>query len=146
MMTDYDRTELPTAYDQGRDHGPEMIALWMDAIASRLQYTPRVIVDLGCGTGRFSDALATHFEAAVIGIDPSFRMIERALRKPAIGRVYYQLGRAEARPVASASADLSYMSMSLHHFTDPQLAAFECRRALRVGGSIVVRTGTRERI
>jgi hypothetical protein len=38
------------------------------------------------------------------------------------------------------------MSMSLHHFTAPQLAAFECRRALRVGGSIVVRTGTRERI
>ena len=145
-MTDYDRTEIPAAYDRGREHGPEMIALWMDAMASHLHQAPRRILDLGCGTGRFSDALAVRFGADVMGIDPSFKMIARAAQKPRDGRVYYQLGRAEALPIRSRSIDLVFMSMSLHHFADARLAAAECRRALDDRGCVFVRTGTRERI
>jgi ubiquinone/menaquinone biosynthesis C-methylase UbiE len=145
-MTDYDRTEIPAGYDRGRDHGPEMLAQWMDAIASHLHQAPRRILDLGCGTGRFSDALAVRFGVDVMGVDPSFRMIARAVRKPRDGRVYYQLGRAEALPIRSRSIDLVFMSMSLHHFADARLAAAECRRALDDRGYVFVRTGTRERI
>lgn len=29
------------------------------------------IVDLGCGTGRYSEALAAHSDARVVGVDPS---------------------------------------------------------------------------
>jgi len=36
------------------------------------------ILDLGCGTGRFSAALRARFEAEVIGIDPSKKMLEQA--------------------------------------------------------------------
>lgn len=145
-MTDYDRSDIPARYDCGRDHGPEMLALWMDAIASRLNRRPRRILDLGCGTGRFSDALAIRFGADVIGVDPSFKMIECAVQKPRSGRVYYQLGRAEAIPLCSGSIDLIFMSMSLHHFRDAQLAAAECRRVLRDHRCVFVRTGTRERM
>ena len=38
------------------------------------------------------------------------------------------------------------MSMSFHHFTDRRQAARECRRVLREGGTLFVRTGTREQI
>lgn len=143
-MTDYDRTGIPARYDSGRDHGPEMVALWMEATATHVNQRPRRILDLGCGTGRFSDALAVRFRADVVGVDPSLKMIERAVQKPRSGRVYYQLGRAEAIPLCSGSIDLIFMSMSLHHFKDARLAAAECRRVLGDHRCVFVRTGTRE--
>lgn len=145
-MTDYDRTGIPARYDRGRDHGPEMVAFWMEAVASHVNQRPRRILDLGCGTGRFSDALAVRFGADVVGVDPSFKMIERAVRKPRSGRVYYQLGRAEMIPLGLGSIDLIFVSMSLHHFSDARLAAAECRRVLRDHRCVFVRTGTREQM
>jgi ubiquinone/menaquinone biosynthesis C-methylase UbiE len=146
-MTDYDRTDIPAAYDRGRDHGPEVMNLWMDEIASRVQGHPVTsILDLGCGTGRFSEGLADHFGAEVAGLDPSAKMLERARAKQRDDRVRYIQGPAEAIPLPPGSVDLIFISMSLHHFTNPRRAAQECRRVLRDGGTICVRTGTRERI
>ncbi len=63
-IMDYDLTDIPAGYDRGRDHGPEVLRLWMGAIESRLEgQTVTRILDLGCGTGRFSEALAVRFGA-----------------------------------------------------------------------------------
>ena len=35
-MTNYDSTTLPAGYDRARDHGPENLALWMRAVAARV--------------------------------------------------------------------------------------------------------------
>lgn len=145
-MTDYDRTDIPAGYDRGRDHGAELLALWMDAIASHLDAAPRRILDLGCGTGRFSDALAVRFDAEVTGLDPSQKMLDRAREKRCEGTVRYQLARAEAMPLRSGSIDVIFMSMSFHHFADHGAAANECRRVLHKGGTVFVRTGSREQI
>jgi ubiquinone/menaquinone biosynthesis C-methylase UbiE len=108
-VTDYDRTDIPAAYDRGRELAPETLAVWMQALATHLDQPPRRILDLGCGTGRFSDSLAVHFDAEVMGVDPSFKMIEAALQKPRSGRVYYQLGRAEALPLRTGCIDLIFV-------------------------------------
>jgi ubiquinone/menaquinone biosynthesis C-methylase UbiE len=119
----------------------------MNTIATHLEGHPVTrILDLGCGTGRFSEALASRFNAEVIGIDPSQKMLELARKKQHDTRVQYQLGRAENIPLESASADLVFMSMSLHHFADMSVAARECRRVLRNNGHVVIRTATREQI
>jgi len=144
---DYDSTDIPVVYDRARDHGPEVLQLWMNVVASSVgNHRVTTILDLGCGTGRFSEALAAHFDAKVIGIDPSLKMLEQAQRKLRDNRVLYQLGCAEAIPVANDSIDLVFMSMALHHFTDQKLAARECRRVLREGATAFLRTGIRERI
>ena len=144
---DYDSTEIPAGYDRGRDHGPEVLRLWMNVVAAYVGTRHlNTILDLGCGTGRFSEALAAHFDAEVIGIDPSQKMLDQALRKLRDGRVRYQTGSGEAIPVPNDSVDLVFMSMSFHHFTDQKLVARECRRVLRDGGVALLRTGTRERI
>jgi len=146
-MTDYDKTDIPAGYDRARDHGPEVLDLWMHAIATHLErHSLTRILDLGCGTGRFSEALAARFNAEVIGLDPSQKMLELARQKQSDTRVQYQHGRAEALPLPSASVDLVFMSMSLHHFTDRTAAARECRRVLRNNGHIAIRTATREQI
>lgn len=146
-MTDYDNTDIPAGYDRARDHGPEVIDLWMHVVATHLEgHSITRILDLGCGTGRFTEALAARFSAEVIGLDPSHKMLEVARKKQHDERVQYQHGRAEAIPRPSASVDLVFMSMSLHHFKDMIVAARECRRVLRNNGLVVIRTATREQI
>ena len=144
---DYDATDIPVVYDRGRDHGPEMLQLWMNVISSTVgNKRVKTIVDLGCGTGRFSEALAAHFDAEVFGIDPSEKMLDQARKKLRDERVKYQLGSGEAIPLPDDSVDLIFMSMSFHHFEDPELAARECRRVLRDGAVAFLRAGIRDRI
>ena len=144
---DYDATDIPVAYDRGRDHGPEVLDLWMNVVSSHVKDQPiQTILDLGCGTGRFSEALAVRFDAEVIGIDPSKKMLEQARSKQPDRRIRYEHGRGESIPLPDNSVDLIFMSMIFHHFDNPALAALECRRVMRDEGTTIVRTGTRERI
>lgn len=144
---DYDNTDIPFVYDRGRDHGPELLQLWMDVVASSVgKQQINTILDLGCGTGRFSEALASHFDADVIGVDPSTKMLDQARKKLCGPRVRYQLGCGEAIPLPDDSVDLVFMSMSFHHFQDPMAAARECRRVLPAGATAFLRAGIRDRI
>jgi ubiquinone/menaquinone biosynthesis C-methylase UbiE len=145
-VTIYDRTDIPSAYDRGRDHGPHLLELWTRALERHLVRRPTQIVDLGCGTGRFSDALSAHFDADLVGLDPSVKMLSQALAKPHGERVRYARACAEAMPLRSGSIDVIFMSMSLHHFTNHDQAAEECRRVLRADGRLFIRNGTREQI
>lgn len=144
---DYGATEIPVVYDRGRDHGPEVLQLWMNFIASCVgEQSLNTILDLGCGTGRFSKSLAAHFDAEVVGIDASKKMLDQARRKLHDHRVRYQIGCGEEIPLPNDSVDLIFMSMTFHHFNDQRLAARECRRVLRDGAAALLRTATRERI
>jgi len=144
---DYDATDIASTYDRGRDHGPDFLDLWMNVVSSHVKdQRIQTILDLGCGTGRFSEALAIRFDAQVIGVDPSKKMLAQARNKPPCRRIRYELGRGESIPLPDNSVDLIFMSMIFHHFDNPTLAARESRRVLRESGTVFLRAGTRERI
>jgi ubiquinone/menaquinone biosynthesis C-methylase UbiE len=144
---DYDATDIASAYDRGRDHGPAFLDLWMNVVSSHVNGQHiETVLDLGCGTGRFTEALRERFEANVIGIDPSEKMLAQARSKSPDRGIRYEHGRGESIPLPDNSVDLVFMSMIFHHLEDPLLAARECRRVLRDGGTAFVRTGIRERI
>jgi ubiquinone/menaquinone biosynthesis C-methylase UbiE len=144
---DYDKTEIASGYNRGRDHGPAFRTQWMNAVAARVEpQSIRSVLDLGCGTGRFSQELAGRFDCNVVGIDPSTKMLNEARAALQRERVFYACGSAETIPLGSECVDLVFISMVFHHFTHPQLAAQECRRVLRPHGRVCLRTGSRERI
>lgn len=144
---DYDATAIPAVYDRGRSHGPEVLALWMDRVAVCLgERRVKTILDLGCGTGRFADALASRFAATVIGVDPSKKMLAQARGKRTHGTVRYVCGSGEAVPLADSSVDLIFMSMVFHHFSIPEAVARECRRVLSDEAIVFLRAGTVEQI
>ena len=142
---DYDATDIATTYDRGRDHGPEVLNLWMSVVSFYAQdQQVKTILDLGCGTGRFTEALASSFDAEVVGVDPSSKMLAQARAKRRDRRVRYELGHAEAIPLPNDSVDLIFISMALHHFDDPSAAARECRGVLKTGATLFLRGGTRD--
>ena len=141
----YDNTNMPGAYDAGRGYSPAVLALWLDAISRAVpKGAVSDILDIGCGTGRYSTALAAHFNARVIAVDPSEKMLAEA-RKKATEAVCYERAFAESLPLPDASIDLVFMSMVFHHFDDPDQAVRECRRVLRQGGTVCLRAACRSR-
>src|SRR5579872_1800322 len=143
---DYDKGNIPASYDAGRGYSPATLALWLERIS---MCAPRGevsrILDLGCGTGRYSGALADHFNADVIAIDRSAKMLAEARKKTAL-RVRYARASGEALPLRDGSVDMVFMSMVFHHFEDRLRAARECRRVLRDGGVVCLRAATVDRI
>lgn len=143
---DYDKGNIPASYDAGRFYSPEVLALWLDRI-SRCAPPGGIstILDLGCGTGRYSAALGNHFKAQVVAIDRSAKMLSEA-RKKSAPRVNYARASGESIPLRTASIDMVFMSMVFHHFEDQPCAARECRRVLRAGATVCLRAATIDRI
>jgi ubiquinone/menaquinone biosynthesis C-methylase UbiE len=71
-------------------------------------------------------------------------MLAAARRKGHGPRVEFKQLRGETLPIGDGAADMVFMSMVLHHLSDPAETARECRRILRRGGRICLRNGTRE--
>ena len=144
---DYDQTAMPQAYDQARGYSPEVMELWLGRI---LAVVPAQevsdIVDLGCGTGRFSVELARAIGARLTGLDPSEKMLAEARRKPSDAQVVFRRAKAEALPLEDASQDLVFLSMVLHHLGDRDAAARECHRVLRPGGRVCLRNSLADEI
>ena len=142
---DYDRSEMPSAYDAGRSYAPWVLERWLETVAQQVQGPVSRILDLGCGTGRYSAALANYFSVDVEAIDPSEKMLEQALKKPH-ARVRFRKASGEALPLNDESVELVFMSMVFHHLDSPEAVAHECRRVLRPNGSVCLRAGTVEEI
>lgn len=143
---DYDKTDMPPSFDAGRGYPPAVLSAWLDVVARHAEGTAiRDILDLGCGTGRFSGGLATRFRANVVAIDPSEKMLSVA-RSKTEGSVRFERAHAEEIPLGNATVDMVFISMVFHHFVDRAKALSECRRVLRTEGLVCLRAGTREQI
>jgi len=140
---DYDKSDIAAIYDAARALTPDRSRQWERLLAMHIdQGAISTVVDLGCGTGRFTELLATHFGADVIGIDPSGRMLDQARQKRIAGNVVFQRASADALPLPDGSVDLTFMSQVYHHLADPSAVARECCRVLREGGHACLRNTT----
>jgi len=54
----YDLTDIPEKYVKDRRLSPEVLQLWMTTLSNHIKTKAiRLILNLGCGTGRFSQIL-----------------------------------------------------------------------------------------
>src|SRR2546430_17562523 len=97
---EYDHTSIPGVYRRTRQLASGTMALWLDAIAESVTIPDSAtIIDVGCGTARFSAPLATRFGARVIGVEPSRAMLSEALSSAVHPHVFLCQGRSEERRV-----------------------------------------------
>jgi ubiquinone/menaquinone biosynthesis C-methylase UbiE len=94
------------------------------------------VLDVGCGEGIVSRALATA-GARVVGIDPTHTLIahaEAAERAHPVGVAYRVDDGATLRTVADGSVDGVTAALSLNNIADLDAALRSVRRVLRPGG------------
>jgi SAM-dependent methyltransferase len=96
------------------------------------------VLDVGCGTGGYSVAIAESTGASVTGVDESERFVARA--RGEAGPVAFVVGDAERLPFADGSFDRVLFSLVLHQVGDPEAAVHEGARVLVRGGRALVRT------
>jgi len=100
---------------------------------------PATVLDLGCGTGRFSALFAERFQARVIGLDPSAAMLRRARQGSDRHNLFYAAARGEQLPLRDACCDLAWLSQVIHHIADRRACARELRRVVKRGGYVLIR-------
>ncbi len=143
----YDTRDVHLRYPEARKLPPRTVQMWMDRLSQHVSRTRvRRIVDLGCGTGRFTQVLADQFKAEVIAMDLSAKMLRVAREQRASPRVHFVQASAEMIPFAEASVDLVFMSMVYHHLTDRAATFGRIRSILAPGGCCAIRTCSMENL
>ena len=101
-----------------------------------VDFKPSNWLDLGCGTGYFSRALAQHYpQAAGAGLDIAEGMLLHARKLG--GAQFFIGGDAESLPLASSSQQLIFSSLALQWCSDFAAVLSEARRVLAPGGIFV---------
>jgi ArsR family transcriptional regulator len=94
--------------------------------------------DLGCGTGKLSEALAP-FVRRVVAVDESKAMLAAARKRLAgVDNVELRSGDLESLPIGDGELDAAVLFLVAHYLPDPGRALAEVRRVLRPGGRLLV--------
>jgi ubiquinone/menaquinone biosynthesis C-methylase UbiE len=94
-------------------------------------------VDVGCGTGAFTQLLLDKTEPREIrALDPSADQIAYARTTPAAKKVNFQVGNAQALPYGDSEFDAAAMALVITFIPDPAKAIGEMKRVVKPGGTV----------
>jgi ubiquinone/menaquinone biosynthesis C-methylase UbiE len=105
-----------------------------------------VVLDFGCGTGRFTNNLSALTGCLLVGLEPSLEMLRKALLKDRFRNVAWALGEGQQLPFIDEVFDCVYMTFVLHHLENKGLALQEIYRVLKKGGRCVIMTTSHSQI
>ncbi|HEX6140542.1 MAG TPA: bifunctional demethylmenaquinone methyltransferase/2-methoxy-6-polyprenyl-1,4-benzoquinol methylase UbiE [Candidatus Limnocylindria bacterium] len=120
-------------------------ARWRRETIAALRLRPGMhVLDVATGTGKLALAAARRVgrDGAVVGLDPSRAMLERARRAGArqvpAARLSWVRGDALALPFPDASFDAVSIGFGLRNLADLELGLREMARVCRPGGRVAV--------
>lgn len=105
-------------------------------LQSRLRGDERLILDYGCGPGRFTPDLAELTHGRAVGVDPIQALLDAA---PRAEGVEYRLLRDGRIPLEDGSVDIVWICLVLTCITDERAvreSIAEVERVLRDGGLV----------
>lgn len=96
----------------------------------------RIILDYGCGPGRFVPTLTEYSRSLVLGVDPVLSLLKKA---PRTGKTAYVQG-AGVIPLAAGSVDAIWVCLVLGGIPDSDIkgTTVELERVLRPGGTLML--------
>ena len=133
-----DRRAIRRHHDRasaGYDAAAVLAGRLRDDMLARLEwidFTPETVLDLGCGTGRGTVALAARWpRARVIALDAAPCMLSEARRLATDARIEWLHAEAEAIPLPDASVDLVFSNLMLPWCEDIDAVFAEAARILK---------------
>lgn len=141
----YDEVQVAREFDQVRDRRPECVEIWCRHVAAHLGAhngvdRPRLVVDVGSGTGIWSKAIAVRCGVSVVGVEPSAGMRTHAATAHQHLDVRYVGAAAGTLPLRTGSAAGAWLSTVIHQFPDLRAAVAELRRVLVPGAPVMIRS------
>ena len=104
---------------------------------AKVQANPKIILDVGCGTGRLLRKAKQQWpNASLVGVDAAEKMIEQATRL--LPEAQFHVALAEALPLPDTSVDLAFSTLSFHHWTNQAKGISEVARVLRPAGRFLL--------
>jgi 2-polyprenyl-3-methyl-5-hydroxy-6-metoxy-1,4-benzoquinol methylase len=104
------------------------------------------VLDVGCGEGRFAQALVER-GAHVVGIDVAEEPLRRArARRAELGLDLRRVAPDGPWPLQDVSFDVVWAGETIEHVADTTGWLSEVRRVLRSGGTLVLSTPANERL
>jgi len=143
-----DTPRVRAAFDRasgGYDQAAALQARVRAELIERLalfELKPRVVLDLGTGTGGGAQALrGAYRRALILALDSAPGMLREARRRSTLFRRFERILADAARlPLATASVDLVFSNLMLQWCDDLTAPLAEVRRVLRPGGLFVCST------
>lgn len=108
------------------------------------QFSPGSVLDLCCGTGDLTCALAKHLpsSSSIHALDFSENMLHRARRKFSRKNLHGSISLIQtdcmALPFGDNTFDLCTIAFGLRNFDSPEQGLMEMRRVTKHGGKIVI--------
>jgi ubiquinone/menaquinone biosynthesis C-methylase UbiE len=137
VRIDYDQEARH--YQAGREVPLEQIEPWHPVLGAFLHPGDEPLLDVGAGTGLWTRAFVTWFDAAVIALEPSSGMREVGAEIGLPPRACYVAASAEHLPFGRVEFRAAWLSTVVHHLTDLSACARELRRTLAEGAPVLIR-------
>ena len=132
-------------YDQGRDF--EKKEPWMEEINQHISIgKDDWVLDAGSGTGLLAVQFAEQITGRVLGLEPSWAMLQQSLRKVQPANLGWTQGISENLPLANNTLKAVFLSQVWHHLLDQNQAGSEFFRCLKPGGGLFVKTFSNSQI
>jgi malonyl-CoA O-methyltransferase len=102
---------------------------------------PSLIIDLGCGDGRFSSAVRNKYpQAEVVNLDISYGMCLQSSKKQSSEKSYTVNADAEYLPFRDAAFDALFSSLMIQWLGDPAICFEQIHNVVKSGGRIAIST------
>jgi SAM-dependent methyltransferase len=127
----------PEAFAYEFGIAPALCRIVSPLVAARVTDPP--VLDVGCGGGRLSLAIASAVRGSVTAVDPSRSQVRRVARRSGRSRAAFAVQSwAEWLPFSDSSFGAVFSSCAMKHWRDPERGLAECVRVARLNAPVVV--------
>jgi SAM-dependent methyltransferase len=122
------------------DFAPEVESEFADIMAPFCagEFEGALVLDAGCGNGRFTRACAALGPRRVIGVDPSQSVLAARANTGDLRNAEILQGDIFALPFAEAQFDHVFCIGVIHHLPDPKAGFLQLARMLKPGAKISI--------
>jgi ubiquinone/menaquinone biosynthesis C-methylase UbiE len=134
--------QMAPIYDAYRGVDAQVLEYLSKRVKTRASGRGQALLDIGCGTGRYSIQLAKVYGLQLTGVDVSEKMLNQAREKHPSG--VWLLKSIEEAGFGDGSFDFILMSYVIHHLKNYPRTLSDCHRYLRPGGALFIVTDSHE--
>ncbi|NVJ59571.1 MAG: malonyl-ACP O-methyltransferase BioC [Gammaproteobacteria bacterium] len=144
----FDKQSVAASFSKAAVHYDEFAFVQReigDRLIERLPFmkvSPKIVVDVGCGTGHFTRQLKQRYKKSkVFGCDIAGGMIQQAKSQQGwFNRIDYQVADMDWLPFADKSVDLIFSNLAVQWSVNPKHTFNELCRILKPGGLLLFST------